>query len=103
MPPVVKLILQAVVKVAVVWLAGFLAAHANLTLSEAQIGALVTYLTPVALVLVWSIMQHFRNRKLLLTALMTPWAMTEREVRDRLKDPRVPTPSINTDKDEVPR
>ena len=102
-PPFVQQVLGVLVRAVVVWLAGYLAAHANVTLSEDQIGSIVTYLVPVVAVLAWSVYQKHRGRVKFLTAAAAPYAMTEHEIEAVVSDPAIPTPSVNTPKDEIPR
>ncbi len=102
-PPFVQQILGVLVRAIVVWLAGYLAAHADVTLSENQIGNIVTYLVPVVAVLAWSVYQKYQGRLKFLTAAAAPYAMTEHEIEDIVSDPAIPTPSVNTNKDEIPR
>lgn len=101
-PPFVQQILGAVVRMLVVWFAGYLAAHAHLVLSEDQIGQLVAYLAPMAAILAWSIYSKYVGRQKLLTALASPNALTEHEVEAMVKDPQTITPSVNTPKDHLP-
>lgn len=102
-PPFIQQILGALVRVAVVWAAGYLAAHAGITLSDSQIGSIVTYLVPVVAVVVWSLYSKYIGRQKLLTALGTHGLLTEHEVEAIVADPAQPTPSILTPKNEVPR
>lgn len=102
-PPFVQQILGVVVRAVVVWLAGYLAAHANVTLSEDQIGSIVTYLVPVVGVLLWAIYGMFKGRVKMLTAAASPRVLTEHELEALVSDPAVPNPSVNTPKHEVPR
>ncbi len=102
-PPFIQQILGVLIRGAVVWLAGYLAAHAGITLSEDQIGSIVTYLVPVAAVIAWSLYSKYIGRQKLLTALSTHGIMTEHEVEAIVSDPAKPNPSVLTPKDEVPR
>lgn len=102
-PPFIQQILGALVRAAVVAAAGYLAAHAGVTLSEDQIGSLVTYLVPIVAMLAWSLYSKYHGRLKLLTALSTHGTLTEQEVEDIVKDPAKPNPSVNTPKNEVPQ
>src|SRR5436190_2165000 len=102
-PPFVQQILGAIIRVVVVWLAGYLAAHAHVTLSEDQIGSIVTYLVPVVAVLAWSVYQKYRGRLKFLTAAAAPYAMTEHEIEALVSDPAIPAPPVNTPKSVIPR
>lgn len=102
LPPFIQQIIGVLIRAVVVWLAGYLTAHAGITLSEDQIGQIVTYLVPVVAVLAWSIYAKFFGRQKLLTAAASSKPMTEHEVEAKVKDPAVPTPSVMTAKSEVP-
>lgn len=101
-PPFIQQIIGVFVRALVVWAAGYLAAHANITLTEDQIGQLVTYLAPVVAVVAWSVWQKYHGRQKLLTAAASPRPMSEHEVEALVKDPAVPTPSVLTPKTELP-
>ncbi len=101
--PFVQQILGVIVRAAVVWVAGYLAAHANITLSEEQIGKIVTYLVPVVAVLAWSFYQKYHGRLKYLVAAAAPYAMTEHEIEAVVSDPAIPNPSVNTPKSEIPQ
>lgn len=101
-PPFVQQILGVFVRVVVVWAAGYLAAHAHVTLTEDQIGQIVTYLVPVFAVVAWSLYSKFVGRQKLLTALSTVGVMSEHDVEAKVNDPGRPTPSVLTPKSEIP-
>ena len=100
-PPFVQEIIKVVVRMFVVWGAGYLAAHAHFVLSEDQIGQAVTYLAPVAAILAWSIYSKYVGQQKLLTAASAA-SLTEHEVEAMVKDPQVITPSVNTRKYQLP-
>jgi hypothetical protein len=102
-PPFIQQVIGVVVRAGVVAFAGYLAGHAGITLTEDQIGSIVTYLVPVVAVLGWSLYQKYHGRQKLLTALGAPGVMTEHEVESRVSDPLTPTPSVMTPKSEIPR
>lgn len=102
-PLFLQQILGVLIRVAVVWLAGYLQAQAGVTFSEDQIGQLVTYLTPVAGVAAYAIYQHYRGRLKFLTAAAAPYAMSEHEIEAIVRDPALPSPSVNTPKHVIPR
>ena len=102
-PPFVRQIIGVLVRAAVVWLAGYLAAHANISLSDDQIGTIAEYLAPVVAVLVWSVWTKYYDRQKLLTAAAASKPMTEQEVEERVADPIALTPSVMTPKTELPR
>lgn len=99
--PFVRQIIGALVRVLVVWAAGYLAAHAGITLTEDQIGQTVTYLVPVVGILAWSVYAKYGDRLKLLTAASEA-GMSERQIESLVKSPDVPTPPVNTPKDERP-
>jgi hypothetical protein len=101
-PPFIQQIIGVLVRIIVVWLAGYLQAKAGVTLSEDQIGQIVTYLVPVVLVLGWSLYQKHRGRVKLLVAAASPHVLTEHEVEAIVNDPAKPNPSVNTPKDALP-
>ena len=100
-PPFVSQIVGVIVRAAVVWVAGYLAAHANVTLSEAQIGQIVAYVVPTLAVLAWSVYSKYLGRQKLLTAAAAAGA-TEQQVEQMVKDPKVPTPSVMLGKETLP-
>jgi hypothetical protein len=102
-PPFIQQIIGVLVRAVVVWLAGYLAANADITLSENQIGQVVTYLVPVVAVLAWSLYQKYRGRLKYLTAAASRHVMTEHEVEAIINDPAAPNPSVLTPKDQLPR
>lgn len=102
-PPFIQQILGVFIRGAVVWAAGYLAAHAGVTLSEDQIGSIVTYLVPVVAVIAWSLYSKYKGRVKLLTALGTHGVLTEHEVEAIVADPATPNPSVMTPKSAVPR
>lgn len=100
-PPFIQQIIGALVRLLVVWFGGFLAAKAGITLTESQITDLVLWLTPMVLILAWSIWQKFNGEQQLVTAQATA-GMSREDVDAKVKDPAVPTPSVLTPKDEIP-
>lgn len=101
-PPFIQQIIGVFVRALVVWAAGYLAAHAHITLTEDQIGQVVAYLVPVLAVVAWSLYSKYVGRQKLLTAAGSPRVMTEHEVEAMVKDPAIPTPSVLTPKTELP-
>jgi hypothetical protein len=102
-PPFIQQILGVLVRAAVVWAAGYLAAHANITLTDDQIGSVVAYVVPVLAVLAWSLYSKYHGRLKFLIAAGSPHVMTEHEVEAIVRDPAKPCPPVNTPKDELPR
>jgi type VI protein secretion system component VasK len=102
-PPFIQQVLGALVRVAVVWVAGVLFARAGVTVTEDQIGQAVAYLVPVVFVLGWSLYQKYRGRLKFLIAAGSPHVMTEHEVEAIVRDPAKPCPPVNTPKNELPR
>ena len=100
-PPFIQQIVGVLVRAAVVWLAGYLAANAGISLTDDQVTQVVTYLVPTLAVIAWSVYSKYLGRQKLLTAAAAAGA-TEREVEEMVKDPAVPTPSVLAGKNDVP-
>lgn len=101
MPPFIKQIVGALVRVFVVWAAGYLAAKTGVSLTEDQIGQIVTWLVPVVVVVGWSLRAKFLDRLKLLMATSRA-GLTEHEVERLVADPDVPNPPVNTRKWQLP-
>jgi type VI protein secretion system component VasK len=101
MSPFLSQVLGVFVRAAVVWVAGYLAAHGGVTLTEDQITKSVTYLVPVVGVIGWSIYSKYLGRVKFLTAASVA-ARSEREIEQIVSDPTVKNPSVMTRKDEFP-
>ncbi len=102
-PPFVSQIIGIIVRWGVVWIAGYLAAHAGIKFTQDQIGQAVAYLTPGVAMLVWALYRAYRGRLKLLVAQSAPHVLSEREVEARVNDPQTRNPSLLTKKDEVPQ
>ena len=100
MSPFLKEIVGAIVRMAVVWLAGWLAANANVTLTEDQIGKIVAYGTPVALMAAWTFYQKYVGRQKLLTAQAMRGGVSEAEVEAEVKKGNAPP--VNTPRGVAP-
>ena len=92
-PPFVSQMVGVLVRAVVVWVAGYLAANAQVTLSEDQIAQIVAYLVPIVGVVGWSAYSKYLGRQKLLTAAAAA-GVTEKEVEQMVADPAVPTPSV---------
>lgn len=97
-PPFVSQIVGTLVRAAIVWLAATFGAE----VSDDQIVKITAQVVPVLFVIVWSIYQKFKNRQTLVTALASPKPMSEDAAKALVKDPAVPTPSVNSDPKELP-
>jgi len=97
-PPFVQRIVSGLIRAAVVALSGYLAGTAKITISEEQIGQVVTYLTPIVAMLAWDFISARFGRQKLLTAAAAA-GVTEKEVEQMVADPAVPTPSVMQGKD----
>lgn len=100
-PPFIQQIIGVLVRALVVALAGYLAGHAGITLSESQIGSIVAYLVPIAAVLAWSLWQKYFGRQKLLQAVAQA-NTTEAAIEANVKSAVVSTPSVLTPKTERP-
>ena len=98
-PPFIQQLIGAFVRAAVVWAAGYLAAH-GLTISENQTTQFIAWVTPVIATLAWSIYQKYRGRQKLMTALVTPATQTEHQVEAAVSAGAAP--SVLTPKNQVP-
>jgi len=98
-PPFISQIVGVLVRAAVVWVAGYLAANAKITLSEDQIAQIVAYAVPPLAVIAWSAYSKRLGRQKLLTAAAAA-GVTEKEVEQIVADPAVPTPSVMQGKGE---
>ena len=101
-PPFVSQMVGVLVRAVVVWVAGYLAANAQVTLSEDQIAQIVAYLVPIVGVVGWSVYSKYVGRQKLLTALATNGVITEKQVEKIVADPAVPTPSVMAGKTDLP-
>ena len=100
-PPFVSQIVGVLVRAAVVWVAGYLAANAKIELSEDQITQVVAYIVPTLAVLAWSVYSKYLGRQKLLTATAVAGA-TEAEIEQMVADPTVVNPSVLMGKNDVP-
>jgi len=83
-PPFIQQIIGAIVRAAVLWGAGYLAAHAGITLTDSQTTKIIEYLVPVLAVLAWSIYQKYFNRQKLVTAQAMPAGVTEAHIEAKI-------------------
>lgn len=98
MNPFLQQILGVIIRTAIVWIATKFGAQ----ISDDEAVKLAAQIAPVAAVVVWSLYQKYVGRQKLLTALGSNKVMTEHEVEARVADPATPSPSVLTNKSEVP-
>jgi hypothetical protein len=99
-PPFVQQIVGVVVRVAVVFLAGWVAAHGGPTYTNDQIAKAVTEIVPVVAILLWSFYQKYHGRQKLLTALASNAGTSENHVEMLVSQGQAP--SVMTPKHEAP-
>lgn len=100
-PPYVQQIVGVFVRTLIVAIAGYMAAHAGVTLNEDQIAQIVTYVAPIVAVVAWSLYSKYIGRQKLLTAAGMA-GKTEHQIEATVKDPAVANPSVNTAKTTIP-
>lgn len=101
-PVIVQQGIGVAIRVVIVFLAGWLAAHGGTSMSESQIGHAVEVATPVIIALLWGIWTRYGSRLKLVTAIANPQLQTEKEVEAHIADPTKANPSVLTPKDVVP-
>lgn len=100
LPPFVQQVLGVLVRMAVVFLSGWVAAHGGSALSDDQIGKVVSAAVPVLAVLAWSVWQKYQSRRKLLTALASNGTLSENHVELMVGSGQAP--SVLTPKHEAP-
>lgn len=99
-PPFVQQIVGVVVRAAVVFLAGWVAAHGGPTFTNDQVTKAVTEIVPVVAVLLWSFYQKYHGRQKLMTALASNAGSSENHVEMLVAQGA--SPSVLTPKHEAP-
>jgi hypothetical protein len=99
-PTFIQEIIGTVVRIVVVFFAGWLTAHGGPQFTNDQVTKFVTEATPIAAVLVWSIWSKYRARQKLLTAQAAGGVVSERTVEKLVGAGQAP--SVMTPKHEEP-
>jgi hypothetical protein len=99
-PPFVQSIIGVVVRAAVVFLVGWVAAHGGPTFTQDQVTKFIAEATPLAAVLLWSFYQKFRARQKLMVAQAAPHPLSENNVEMLVASGQAP--SVMTPKHESP-
>jgi hypothetical protein len=100
-PTFVQQIIGTVVRAAVVFAVGWLAAHGGPSFTNDQVTKFITEATPVAAVLVWSIWQKYKGRQKLMTAQASSGPVSENHVEMLVGSGQAP--SVMTEKHETPK
>jgi hypothetical protein len=99
-PTFVQQIIGTVVRAAVMFAVGWLAAHGGPQFTNDQVAKFVAEVTPVLAVLAWSIYQKYRGRQKLLTAQAAGSPVSENHVELMVSAGQ--SPSVLTPKHEAP-
>lgn len=99
-PTFIQQVIGAVVRVVVVWLAAFVAAHGGPTFADNEVAKVITEATPVVLVVVWSIYQKYKSRQKLMVAMASTAPVSENHLEMHLAS--VQPPSVLTPPHEIP-
>jgi len=99
-PTIVQQIIGTVVRAAVVFFVGWLAAHGGPSFTNDQVTKFIAEATPVVAVLLWSAYQKFKNRQKLLVAQASPVALSENKIKEIVASGQAP--SVLTAPHETP-
>lgn len=101
-PPFVQQVLGVFVRAAIVWGAGYLAAHGGPTFTDDQVTKAVTEIAALLAVLGWSIVTKYKSRVKYHTALASNVPMSDEQAEQKIKANPAAAPSALTPKDEIP-
>lgn len=102
-PPYVQQVIGVLVRAAIVWFAGYLAAHGGPTFTDDQVTKAVTEIATLLAVLGWSIYTKYQSRVKYHTALASTVPMSDAQAEWKVKANPAAAPSVLTAKDEIPR
>lgn len=100
-PTFVQQIIGTLVRSAVLFLVGWVAAHGGPKFAEDQVTKFITEATPVAAMIAWSIWQKYRSRQKLMTAQAAGSPISENHVEMLVSAGQAP--SVLTEKHEAPK
>lgn len=99
-PPFVQQIIGTVVRTAVAFFVGWLAAHGGPTFTDDQVTKAVSEIVPIVGVLLWSFYQKYHGRQKLMTAMASNAGVSENHVEMLVASGAAP--SVMTPKHEAP-
>lgn len=100
MPTFISQIIATLVRAAVIWASGWLAAHGGPTFTDDQIGKFVAETVPLIAMVAWSVWEKYRSRQKQLTAQASPGPVSEHHVDQAVAAGAAP--SVLTKPNEVP-
>lgn len=96
----VRSVVAVIIRAAVLWIAGWVAAHGGPQFTDSEIGKVVAEATPVVLVIIWSIYQKFHARQKLMVAQASGKPVSENHVDVMVSSGQAP--SVLTEAHVVP-
>lgn len=100
MPTIIQQWIGVLVRAAILMITTWVAAHGGPSFTNDQVTKVVTDITPVLAVLLWSFWQKYKSRQKLLTAQASPIRLSERHVEMLVASGQAP--SVMTERHELP-